>query len=106
MPAGMFNFAEILTPAGLFVLGQVILIDLTMAGDNVVIIGTLTSGLPARDRRKVILLGVAMAVVFLIGFALIATQLLQVTGLLLAGGLLLLWVGYNMYRERKPTAEV
>ncbi|SRR5260221_1213773 len=106
MPAGMFNFAEIWTPVGLAVLAQVILIDLTMAGDNVVIIGTLTSGLPPRDRRKVILLGVAMAVVFLIGFALIATQLLRFTGLLLAGGLLLLWVAYNMYRELRPKAEV
>ena len=102
MTSGLFNFAEILTPAGLFVLGQVILIDLTMAGDNVVIIGTLTSGLPARERRRVIMLGVGMAVVFLIGFALVATQLLRVTGLLLAGGLLLLWVAYNMYRELKP----
>jgi YjbE family integral membrane protein len=106
MPAGMFNFAEILTPAGLAVLAQVILIDLTMAGDNVVIIGTLTSGLPARDRRKVIMLGVAIAVVFLIGFALVATQLLRITGLLLAGGLLLLWVAYNMFRELRPKQEV
>jgi YjbE family integral membrane protein len=106
MPAGMFNFAEIMTPAGLAVLLQVILIDLTMAGDNVVIMGTLTSGLPARERRKVIMLGVGIAVVFLIGFALIATQLLKITGLLLAGGLLLLWVAYNMYRELKPAKEV
>src|SRR4051794_12543606 len=73
-----------------------------MAGDNVVIIGTLTSGLPARERRRVIMLGVAMALVFLIGFALVATQLLRVTGLLVAGGLLLLWVAYNMYRELRP----
>jgi YjbE family integral membrane protein len=106
MPDGMFNFAEIWTPAGLAVLLQVILIDLTMAGDNVVIMGTLTSGLPARERRKVIMLGVAMAVVFLIAFALVATQLLKVTGLLLGGGLLLLWVAYNMYRELRPTAEI
>jgi YjbE family integral membrane protein len=98
----MFNFAEILTPAGFAVLLQVILIDLTMAGDNVVIIGTLTSGLPARQRRKIIALGVAIAVIFLIAFALIATQLLKVTGLLIAGGLLLLWVAYNMYRELSP----
>ena len=105
MPDGMFNFAEILTPAGLAVLLQVILIDLTMAGDNVVIMGTLTSGLPARERRKVIMLGVGIAVVFLIGFALIATQLLKITGLLLAGGLLLLWVSYNMYRELRPSKE-
>jgi YjbE family integral membrane protein len=106
MPAGMFNFAEILTPVGLAVLGQVILIDLTMAGDNVVIIGTLTSGLPARQRRRVIMFGVAIAVVFLIGFALIATQLLKITGLLLGGGLLLLWVAFNMYRELRPAKEV
>ena len=106
MPAGMFNFAEILTPAGLAVLGQVILIDLTMAGDNVVIMGTLTSGLAARDRRRVIMLGVAIAVFFLIAFALIATQLLKITGLLLAGGLLLLWVAYNMFRQLRPGKEV
>jgi YjbE family integral membrane protein len=106
MVGGMLNFAEILTPAGLVVLGQVILIDLTMAGDNVVIMGTLTSGLAGRDRRRVIMLGVAIAVVFLIGFALVATQLLKFTGLLLAGGLLLLWVAFNMYRELRPAREV
>lgn len=106
MPGGMFNFAEILTPVGLTVLVQVILIDLTMAGDNVVIIGTLTSGLAPRDRRRVIALGVGIAVIFLIAFALVATQLLKVTGLLLAGGLLLLWVAYNMYRELRPARTV
>ncbi len=95
----MLNFSEIFTTAGLVALGQVILIDLTMAGDNVVIMGTLTSGLPEKERRKVIMLGVGMALIFLIGFALIATQLLHFTGLILAGGLLLLWVAYNMYRE-------
>ena len=102
----MFDFADILTTAGLITLGQVILIDLTMAGDNVVIMGTLTSGLPERERKRVIMLGVGMALVFLIAFALIATQLLQFTGLVLAGGLLLLWVAYNMYLELRhvPTA--
>jgi YjbE family integral membrane protein len=95
----MFDFADIFTAAGLITLGQVILIDLTMAGDNVVIMGTLTSGLPDRERRRVIMLGVGMALIFLIGFALVATQLLHFTGLVLAGGLLLLWVAYNMYRE-------
>ncbi|HEX2762750.1 MAG TPA: YjbE family putative metal transport protein [Allosphingosinicella sp.] len=98
----MFDFSDIFTAAGLLTLGQVILIDLTMAGDNVVIMGTLTSGLPERERRKVIMLGVGMALVFLISFALVATALLKVTGLLLAGGLLLLWVAYNMYRELRP----
>jgi YjbE family integral membrane protein len=102
----MFNFADIFTAAGLVTLGQVILIDLTMAGDNVVIMGTLTSGLPEKERKRVIMLGVGMALIFLIAFALVATQLLQLTGLLLAGGLLLLWVAYNMYRELRPTAPV
>src|SRR3954471_24699620 len=102
----MFDFADIFTAAGLVTLVQVILIDLTMAGDNVVIMGTLTSGLPARERRRVIMLGVGMALVFLIGFALIATQLLKITGLVLAGGLLLLWVAYNMYRELRPRSPV
>src|SRR3954471_5837222 len=102
----MFDFGDIFTAAGLVTLGQVILIDLTMAGGNVVIICTLTSGAPAKDRRRVIMLGVAMALVFLIGFALVATQLLKVTGLLLAGGLLLLWVAYNMYRELRPGHDV
>ena len=102
----MFDFGDIFTAAGLVTLGQVILIDLTMAGDNVVIMGTLTSGLPARERRRVIALGVGIAVFFLIAFALVATQLLKITGLLLAGGLLLLWVAYNMYRELRPSKEV
>ena len=102
----MFDFADIFTAAGLVTLGQVILIDLTMAGDNVVIIGALTSGLPGRDRRKVIMLGVGLALIFLIAFALIATQLLHITGLLLAGGLLLLWVAYNLYRELRPGRDV
>jgi predicted tellurium resistance membrane protein TerC len=98
----MFDFSAVFTGAGLVMLGQIILADLTMAGDNVVIMGTLASGLPEKDRRRVLLFGVSMALVFLIGFALIATQLLQITGLLLAGGLLLLWVAYNMFRELRP----
>jgi YjbE family integral membrane protein len=96
------NFAAVLTPTGLASLGQIILGDLTMAGDNVVIMGTIASGLPAKDRRKVLMLGVGIALVFLIGFALVATQLLKITGLLFAGGLLLLWVAYNMWRELRP----
>jgi YjbE family integral membrane protein len=98
----VFDFSAVFSAAGLVMLGQIILADLTMAGDNVVIMGTLASGLPEKDRRKVLLFGVAMALVFLIGFALIATQLLQIVGLLLAGGLLLFWVAYNMYRELRP----
>ena len=100
----MFNFSSIFTAAGLTSLTQIIVGDLTMAGDNVVIMGSLASGLPERDRKKVLLFGVTMALVFLIGFALLATQLLKVTGLVFAGGLLLLWVAYNMFRELRPVA--
>ena len=97
-----FDFGAIFTAAGLAKLLQIIIGDLTMAGDNVVIMGSLASGLPARDRRKVLLFGVAMALVFLIIFAVIATQLLRITGLVFAGGLLLLWVAYTMWRELHP----
>lgn len=98
----MLDFADVFTAGGLTTLLSVVLIDLTMAGDNVIAMGTLASGLPAKQRQRVILFGVAMALVFLIGFALIATWLLHFTGLLLAGGLLLLWVAYNMFQELKP----
>jgi len=97
-----FNFAAVFTPMGMAQLGPLIIGDLTMAGDNVVIMGSLASGLPEKDRRRVLMLGVGMALVFLITFALIATQLLHVTGLIFAGGLLLLWVAYNMWTELRP----
>ena len=100
------DFGAIFTAAGLAKLGQIIIGDLTMAGDNVVIMGSLASGLPARDRRKVLLFGVGMALVFLIAFAVIATQLLKITGLVFAGGLLLLWVAFNMWREIHPGPSV
>ena len=101
-----FSFSSIFTAAGLAKLGQIVVGDLTMAGDNVIIMGSLASGLPERDRRRVILLGVAMALVFLITFAVLATQLLKITGLVFAGGLLLLWVAYNMVRELRPSPAV
>jgi YjbE family integral membrane protein len=101
-----FDFGAIFTAAGLAKLGQIIVGDLTMAGDNVVIMGSLASGLPAQGRRKVLMFGVGMALVFLIFFALLATQLLRVTGLVFAGGLLLLWVAYNMWSELHPRATI
>jgi YjbE family integral membrane protein len=101
-----FDFGAILTAGGLAKLGQIIVGDLTMAGDNVVIMGSLASGLPARDRRKVLMFGVGMALVCLIFFAVLATQLLKITGLVFAGGLLLLWVAYNMWRELHPRTTV
>ena len=91
-----FDFADISTTAGLATLAQVVFIDLTMAGDNIVILGTVASGLPTRDRQRVIMLGVGFSLVFLIGFALVATLLLKIPGLLLAGGLTLLWVAWSM----------
>src|SRR3954447_8742337 len=97
-----FDFGAIFTGAGLAKLGQIIIGDLTMAGDNVVIMGSLASGLPEKDRRKVLMFGVGMALIFLITFAVLATQLLKVTGLVFAGGLLQLWVAYNMVRELHP----
>ena len=97
-----FDFGAIFTAAGLAKLGQIIVGDLTMAGDNVVIMGSLASGLPARERKRVLLFGVGLALVFLITFAVLATQLLKITGLVFAGGLLLLWVAYNMWREIRP----
>lgn len=102
----MMSFSSVFTGAGLAKLGQIIVGDLTMAGDNVVIMGSLASGLPEKDRKRVLLLGVSIALVFLITFAVLATQLLKITGLVFAGGLLLLWVAYNMLRELHPAQTV
>lgn len=101
----MFDIADVFTAAGLATLGQVILIDLIFSGDNAMVLGTLAAGLPSKQRKQVLGLGVVMAMVCLIGFALIATQLLHVVGLLLAGGILLLWVAWKLYREIGATAE-
>lgn len=79
--------------------GQVLLIDIVLAGDNAIVIGALAAGLPAAQRRKVIFIGIIAALVLRIGFALVVTQLLQVIGLVFAGGILLLWVAWKMYRE-------
>jgi len=84
---------------------EVIMIDLVLAGDNAIVVGALAAGLPAEQRRKVILIGIIAALVLRIGFALIVTQLLQVIGLILAGGLLLLWVAWKMYRELSHKAD-
>lgn len=98
----MINFADVFTAAGLATLGQVIMIDLMLAGDNVMVLGTLAAGLPAKQRKQVLGFGVVIAMVCLIGFALIATQLLHVVGLLFGGGLLLLWVAWKLFRELHP----
>jgi YjbE family integral membrane protein len=84
---------------------QVIMIDLVLAGDNAVVIGLAAAGLPPELRRKAILIGIGAATLMRIGFALVATQLLNITGLLLAGGLLLLWVCWKMYEELRAGHE-
>ena len=78
---------------------QVIMIDLVLAGDNAVVIGLAAAGLPKEQRNKAILIGIIAATVLRIVFALLTTQLLQIVGLLLAGGILLLWVCWKMWRE-------
>ena len=78
---------------------QVIAIDIALAGDNAIVIGLAAAGLPAEQRKKAILVGILAATVLRIGFAAITTQLLAITGLLLAGGILLLWVCWKMWRE-------
>src|SRR3569833_1532286 len=90
---------EFITADALTALLQVILIDLVLAGDNAVVIGIAAAGLPADQRRRAIIVGCAAATVLRFVFAGVATQLLQVIGLLLAGGVLLLWVCWKMWRE-------
>ena len=81
------------------VLLQVIMIDLVLAGDNAIVIGLAAAGLPREQRGKAILIGIVAATLMRIGFALITTQLLAIIGLLLAGGILLLWVCWKMWQE-------
>lgn len=90
---------EILTAAGFSALLQVIGIDLVLAGDNAVVIALAAAGLPKDQRNKAILIGIIAATGLRIVFALMTTQLLAITGLLLAGGILLLWVCWKMWRE-------
>jgi YjbE family integral membrane protein len=78
---------------------QVVMIDLVLAGDNAVVIGLASATLPPEQRKRVIIIGIVAATVVRIAFAGIATQLLQILGLLLAGGILLLWVCWKMWRD-------
>ncbi|MEH3039083.1 MAG: TerC family protein [Sphingomonas paucimobilis] len=93
------DFANIGSPSALAAFGQVVLIDVMLAADNAIVVGALAAGLPPDMRRKVILIGVGAALVLRVVFALLVTQLLQVTGLVFAGGLLLVWVAWKMWRE-------
>lgn len=96
----MLEFMQsLLSPDALWALGQVIMIDLVLAGDNAVVIGLAAAGLPRDQRNKAIFVGIIAATVLRILFASITTQLLQVLGLILVGGILLLWVSWKMWRE-------
>lgn len=80
-----------------------VIIDIVLAGDNAIVVGMAAAGLPAQRRRTVIALGIAAATVLRIFFAYFAVQLLAIIGLTLAGGVLLLWVSWKMYREIRET---
>ena len=84
---------------------QVVLIDLVLAGDNAIVIGLAAAGLPLQQRTKAVLVGIIAATVLRITFAAATTQVLQVVGLVLAGGILLLWVSWKMLRELRLSAE-
>src|SRR5687768_4243954 len=109
-PAGIWNsivhdFSNITEPAAFATFLSVLMIDLVLAGDNAIVVGALAAGLPAEQRKKVILIGVIAALVLRILFALIVTQLMQIIGLILVGGLLLLWVAWKMWRELRHAGE-
>jgi YjbE family integral membrane protein len=84
---------------GLFALAQVLMIDVVLAGDNAVVIGLAAARVPLEMRRKVILFGLAAAVLLRVAMALVAVRLMQIIGLTLAGGILLLWVSWRFWRD-------
>jgi YjbE family integral membrane protein len=90
---------DLVTPQVLSAFFQVVMIDLVLAGDNAIVIGLAAAGLPAHQRTQAILIGIAAATGLRVVFALMTTQLLQIVGLLFAGGILLLWVCWKMWRE-------
>ena len=98
------DFANIGSPAAFSTFMQVLLIDIVLAGDNAIVVGALAAGLPADQRRKVIAIGVMAALVLRVAFALVVSWLMGVVGLIFAGGLLLLWVAWRMYRDLHPAA--
>jgi YjbE family integral membrane protein len=85
--------------AALSALVQVVFVNVALSADNAVVIGIATIGLPARQRGRALWLGIGFATVLRVGFAIVATSLLKILGLLLAGGILLLWVSWKLWRE-------
>ncbi len=99
-PARTFSLFGIeIDSAALTAFFQVIVIDVVLSGDNAIIIGLAVAGLPAEKRGRIIMIGILAATLMRVAFALVATQLLAIIGLTLAGGLLLLWVAWKMWRE-------
>src|SRR6516165_12379390 len=96
---------ELLAPEAIAALFQVAMIDLALAGDNAIIVGMAAAGLPEQQRPRAILFGMAGATALLVMFAGITTQLLKLVGLLLAGGVLLLWVCWKTWRELRATPD-
>jgi YjbE family integral membrane protein len=96
---------SLITTGALTAFLEILFIDIVLAGDNAIVVGALAAGLPADQRKKVIMIGVIAALVLRIAFALVVSQLLQVVGLVLAGGILLLWVAWRMYRELRHKDE-
>ena len=95
------DFSNITSPAAFSAFLQVLMIDIVLAGDNAIVVGALAAGLPAEQRKKVIAIGVIAALVLRVFFALTVSWLLGIVGLVLAGGILLLWVAWRMYRDIK-----
>lgn len=100
------DFSNITEPSNLKAFFLVIAIDLLLAADNAIIVGALAAGLPADQRRKVIIMGVLAALVLRIAFALVVVQLMSIVGLIFIGGLLLLWVAFKMWRELRHVGGV
>ncbi|MBI0475654.1 TerC family protein [Sphingomonas sp. MA1305] len=99
------DFSNITSPAALAAFVQVLMIDVVLAGDNAIVVGALAAGLPAEQRKKVILIGIIAALVLRIAFALVVSWLLGLIGLIFAGGVLLLWVAWKMWRELRQPAD-
>src|SRR4029078_12329481 len=100
---GVARMLELISSQHLTALFQVVMIDLVLAGDNAIVIGLAAAGLPEGQRKKAILIGILAATILRIGFASVTVQLLQIIGLLLAGGVLLLWVCWKMWRELRTS---
>ena len=99
------DFSNITEPAALSAFLQVLMIDLVLAGDNAIVVGALAAGLPADQRKKVILIGVLAALVLRIAFALVVQQLMGIVGLIFIGGILLAWVAWKMWRELRHAGQ-